>query len=98
MRTLRSAVLPLLAGLLFLPASAAFAAVRPHALITDGMVLQQGPKANVWGTADDGEEVTVTFLHHDYKTTAKDGKWSVTLEDLKAGGPHELTIAGTNKL
>jgi sialate O-acetylesterase len=98
MRTLRSAVLPLLAGLLLLHAPAAFAEVKPHALITDGMVLQQGPRANVWGTADNGEEITVTFLGRDYKTTAKDGKWSVALENLKAGGPHELTIAGTNKL
>jgi sialate O-acetylesterase len=100
MRTLRSAVLPLLAGLLVLHASVAFADVKPHALITDGMVLQQGPKANIWGTADKGEEiVTVSFLGRDYKTAVgPDGKWVVQLVDLKPGGPHEMTIAGTNKV
>src|SRR5262249_43717672 len=28
--------------------------------------------------------------------TAKDGKWQVNLEPLKAGGPHTLTIKGNN--
>jgi sialate O-acetylesterase len=100
MRTLRSAVLPLLAGLLVLHASTARAEVKPHPLISDGMVLQQGPRANIWGTADRGEEiVTVTFLGHEYKTAVgPDGKWIVQLTDLKAGGPHEMTIAGTNKV
>lgn len=72
--------------------------VKPHALFTDNMVLQHGIKAPVWGTADDGEEVTVRIQDREVKTTAKDGKWSVALDDLKAGGPYELTIAGKNRV
>jgi sialate O-acetylesterase len=72
--------------------------VTPNGLIGDGMVLQQGIKAPLWGTADDGEEITVTFQEQKHTTTARDGKWRVDLDALKAGGPHELTIAGKNTL
>ena len=40
---------------------AAFAEVKLPALISDNMVLLQDKKANVWGTADPGEKVTVTL-------------------------------------
>jgi sialate O-acetylesterase len=73
-------------------------AVKPHSLFTDGMVLQQGMKVPIWGTADDGEKVTVTFEGQEVSTTAKDGKWKVQLKDLKAGGPFTLTISGTNTI
>src|SRR5262245_24274937 len=89
MRHLLSAAL-----VLFIGAGFASAAVKPHALITENMILQQGDKAAVWGTADNGEEVKVAFQGKSYSATAKDGKWSVTLENLKPGGPYELTIAG----
>ena len=97
MRKATFAAVAVAAGLLGLHA-AAHAAVKPNGLIGDGMVLQQGIKAPVWGTADDGEEITVTFEDQKHTTTAKDGKWSVDLDPLKAGGPHELTIAGKNTI
>jgi sialate O-acetylesterase len=81
-----------------LSAQPAGAAVKPHGLIADGMVLQEGMKVPIWGTADDGEEVTVQFQKQELKTTARDGKWMVRLDNLKAGGPFEMTIAGKNTL
>jgi sialate O-acetylesterase len=93
MRTRLLAALALIVGL----HGSALAAVKPHPLVSDGMVLQQGIKAPVWGTADPGEEITVKFLDQEQKTAAgKDGKWLVRLDNLKAGGPYELTIRGTN--
>jgi sialate O-acetylesterase len=71
-------------------------AVRPNALFSDGAVLQQGMKVPVWGTANDGEKVTVKFAGQEVSTTAKDGRWRVELAPLKAGGPTEMTIAGEN--
>jgi sialate O-acetylesterase len=70
--------------------------VKPHALFSEGMVLQQGSKVPVWGTADDGEQVTVRCEGQEASATAKDGRWQVRLDNLKAGGPYELTIAGKN--
>ncbi|MCI0461224.1 MAG: sialate O-acetylesterase [Gemmataceae bacterium] len=81
-------------------ASPARAEVKPHGLFTEGMVLQQGTKAlPVWGTADPGEKVTVSIQGQEVSATAaKDGNWVAHLNALKAGGPFEMTIAGTNRI
>ncbi|MCX6898355.1 MAG: sialate O-acetylesterase [Verrucomicrobia bacterium] len=79
-------------------ATAAFAAVKPHGLFTDNAVLQQGQKVPVWGTADDGEKVTVKFCGQEVSTVAKGGKWKVWLKPLKAGGPFKMTICGKNSV
>jgi sialate O-acetylesterase len=80
---------------------AARADVKPHPLISDGMVLQQGAKCTLWGTADPGEEVSADLdAGEKIGTTAvkadKDGKWSLALPPSKAGGPYTLTIKGKN--
>ena len=73
--------------------------VRPHGLISEGMVLQRDRPMNLWGTADPGEVVTVQFRGQDATTTADDaGRWSVSLAKRPAGGPFSLTIAGQNTL
>jgi sialate O-acetylesterase len=77
---------------------AAVADVRLPKLFADNMVLQQQLKAPVWGWADEGEEVTVSFRGQKVKTVAKDGKWLVKLSAMKAGGPDELTVTGKNSI
>src|SRR6266852_6942380 len=74
------------------------AEVRLPALFSDNMVLQQGTKAPVWGWADDGEQVTVRFRGQTVRTTAEGGKWMVTLQSLKAGGPDKFVVEGKNKI
>jgi len=60
-----------------------------------GMVLQREMKANVWGTASAGEEVTVTFRDQSAKAKADpDGKWTVSVPTGHAGGPFTLKAAG----
>ena len=77
----------------------AHAAVRLPALISDGMVVQQGVKVNIWGTADPGERVTVILKDQEASgVTDKDGEWKVGLGPLSAGGPFTLTIRGTNTI
>jgi len=68
--------------------------VKPNALFTDGAVLQRGQPVPVWGTARDGEKVTVDFNGQKVSTTAADGKWSVSLKPLKEGGPFTMKITG----
>jgi sialate O-acetylesterase len=77
-------------------AFAASADVKPHALFTDNTVLQQGMNVPVWGTADEGENVTVRFQGQSVSTQADGGKWSVTLQPLTPGKPAEMTIQGKN--
>jgi sialate O-acetylesterase len=75
------------------------AAVTVPGLFTSGAVLQRDQPVPVWGWAAPGEEVTVTLdtERHQVKTGA-DGKWQVKLAARPAGGPHTLTIAGTNTI
>ncbi len=82
----------------FIIATTARADVKLPALVSSGMVLQQGMSVPLWGWADEGEEVTVEFQNQKVKATAKDGKWMVRLKSLKAGGPFTLTISGKNRI
>src|ERR1051326_6602611 len=66
--------------------------VRLPALFSDNMVLQQGMDVPVWGWADDGEEVKVTFRGKTAKTKAKGGKWVVKLGKFKAGGNPDVRV------
>jgi sialate O-acetylesterase len=86
--------------------------VKPHALFSDGMVLQRGMKCPIWGTADPGEQVSVTFeivtrgvIRSSMSMSAsasanKDGKWAVSLQfgPETVGGPYKLTIKGKNTI
>lgn len=72
--------------------------VKLPALISDGMVLQQGMVVPLWGWADDGESVTVEFQNQKVTATGKDGKWMLRLKPLKAGGPFTLTVSGRNRI
>ncbi|MBM3859553.1 MAG: sialate O-acetylesterase [Verrucomicrobia bacterium] len=73
------------------------AAVKPHALFTDNAVLQRGEWINVWGTAKDYEDITVTFAGQKRTTTARFGQWKVTLRPLKASAePQTMVIQGEN--
>src|SRR5712672_2013854 len=72
--------------------------VRLPALFSDNMVLQQGMDLPMWGWADEGEEVKVSFRGKTVKVKAKGGKWTVKLGKFKAGGPDELVVEGKNRI
>ena len=75
------------------------AKIKLPAIIGDHMVLQQGQKNPLWGWAEPGEKVTVTVDGQSHSATADDkGKWRVTLEPLKVGGPYEITIKGSDTI
>ena len=82
------------AVLLYLCATSwADAKVKLPALISDGMVLQREQSVKVWGTADAGESITVKFQKKSYHATADaNGRWSITLPPLKAGGPFPMQV------
>jgi sialate O-acetylesterase len=100
-----------LAALAWLSASPAHADIKPHALIGDGMVLQQGVECPIWGTADPGESISfsmslgetggsasgVASKEGAHKANAN-GKWRISLPKLKAGGPFTLTLKGKNTI
>ncbi|MCE9562447.1 MAG: sialate O-acetylesterase [Planctomycetes bacterium] len=73
--------------------------VKLPPVLSSHMVLQRETAVPVWGTAAPEEKVTVKFRDQEKTTTAgKDGKWSVKLDSLKAGGPDTLTVTGKNTI
>ncbi len=69
-------------------------------LFTDGAVLQRGKPVPIWGRAEPGEKITVSFAGQRREATPDAaGRWLVLLEPLAAtaqGG--DLTVAGKNTL
>ncbi|MDP6110837.1 MAG: sialate O-acetylesterase [Planctomycetota bacterium] len=85
--------------LLLAPLSPLQANVTLPKVFSDHMVLQQQMAVPIWGQAAANEEVTVEFRGQ--KKSAKadaEGKWRLTLEPLKAGGPDELKVTGQNAI
>ena len=77
-----------------------FGGLQMPELFTDNMVLQYGQPLKIHGTANAGEKVTVSIgKQKQQAVAASNGKWSVELQPLKAGGPYTLTVsAGKQKL
>ena len=84
-----------------LMAGAAYAALTGQALppevnsyFANHMVLQRDRKVPVWGTANDGETITVSFSGQTASAVAEDGKWAVTLEPMPANAqPQTMTVS-----
>ncbi len=107
----RHLFVPVLLSFLFLVSNCAYfsalkkPAVEPAtniqltSIFSDNMVLQQKETCPVWGTANPGGQVTVQFAGQKKKAVVGiDGLWKVDLSPMKAGGPFELTILGTDTI
>jgi len=79
--------------------SQALAKITVPSLISDNMVLQSGQKARIWGRGDPGERVSIAIAGQKATAVTDDaGKWQTKIGPLKAGGPFELTISGSNTI
>lgn len=76
-----------------------FANVATGAVFGSHMVLQRDAPIPVFGTASNGESVTVTLGSQTYSVIApSNGRWSLKLDPMTAGGPHTMTIKGNNTI
>ena len=89
-----------LAGLVICHPRSASADVRLPAIFSDHAVLLSEAAVPVWGWADAGEKVEVSFAGQTKSATpGADGKWTVKLDALKADAkPQALTVKGKNTL
>ena len=88
-----------IAAIFFGLAACLSAEVRLPAVITDHMVIQRGQPVHIWGWADAGEAVSVSFRDHFATATADElGRWSANLPPGDAGGPFFLQVKGTNTI
>ena len=86
--------------LLFATQVSLMADVTPSSLFGDHAVLQREMPVPVWGSAEPGEKVTVSFAGKVVETQADaTGKWKVVLPALAASSEgREMTIEGKNKI
>jgi len=69
------------------------AALKLPAIISDNMVLQRNIEVPIWGWANAGEAIQVTFKNKIFKGIAgNDGKWHIKLAKYSAGGPYQMLI------
>jgi len=67
--------------------------LRVSPLIGSGMVLQEGVSVPVWGEAEPGAEVSVSFMGKIYRATAdSSGAWRLFLDNQSSGGPYTMEI------
>lgn len=85
---------------LFCLALQASAEVRVPGIFSHNMVIQRDVPLPVWGTAEPGESITVSFRGNSETTTANGaGNWRVTLpKPSVTATPRTLRIAATNTL
>ena len=70
-------------------------AAELNPLFQDNAVLQCDTRVPVWGTARDGEKVTVRFAGQRVDTVATGGAWKVWLEPMAPNAtPQTLTVSG----
>lgn len=64
-------------------------------VLADNMVLQQQTKVNLWGKASPNAKLSVKTSwnkHTVYTTVGADGRWKLSVETPKAGGPYQIVL------
>ncbi|MEP6681605.1 MAG: sialate O-acetylesterase, partial [Parafilimonas sp.] len=89
---------PLFILFFLLTFSFAKADVKLSVLFQSNMVLQRDKPCNIWGTADKGSAITISFNNNNYTATAANGKWKITLPAQAAGGPYQIIIKGKDTI
>jgi len=97
MKRLLSTLLLVLPLVLARPATAE---VTLPSMIGDHMVLQRDAPVRIWGWADPGEQVTVTFADQTKQQQADaQGSWSVMLDAMPASAEgRALVVEGNNRI
>ena len=72
------------------------AAVVLNPLFGDHAVIQSGDNVPVWGTADEGEKVTVRLGGQEASAVTTQGRWEVRFNGLKAS-PTAVELVATGK-
>ncbi len=90
----------LFAVIVFSTCAVASADVSLPSILSNNMVLQQGVKIPIWGTASAGENVSVSIGDNHAEATADaGGNWKCFLDPMPPGDqPAEMTVRGKNSI
>ena len=75
-----------------------FGGLKLPQIFSDHMVLQRNMGIPIYGKANAGQKIAVTFNKKSLSTSADQyGNWRVTFPAMPAGGPYQLSINTTKK-
>lgn len=76
-----------------------FAQLRLAAIFSDNMVLQRDQPVSIWGKANPGDEINISFHNEQFQTiTDVDSSWSITLHKYTAAiQPQQLSVSSVNE-
>jgi sialate O-acetylesterase len=88
----------MMAGMIVMSSVLCYGEIELPDVLSNGMVLQRDHRVAVWGKADPGELISVSFSGQVKQTKAdKEGRWRVELDGMSANAtPGTLRIAGHN--
>ena len=67
-------------------------------IFTDNMILQRNQPIVIYGNANGGSKVEVTFNNQKEVVTANEyGSWKAVFPSMKSGGTHQITISSDEK-
>lgn len=70
-----------------------YGGLKLPAVFTDNMILQRDRPIPVYGTANDGDTISIDFANRHLTTVADNfGKWKVFFVPMHAGGPYQIQI------
>lgn len=76
-----------------------FAKVTLPKFFSDHMVLQREAPITVYGWADAGKTIKISFKNQNLEAkTNSNGEWSITFPAQNAGGPFEMIVSEDNKI
>jgi sialate O-acetylesterase len=77
-----------------------FAQTWLPSIFSDHMVMQQNEQVSIWGRDDPGTsiEITTSWGAGASVITGGDGRWKTKIATPGAGGPHSLTIKGSDRI
>lgn len=87
-------LVPVISTLIGLIPMSVSAVVKPMSMFSSNAVFQRDIPIPVWGTAKDGEVVSVEFRDQVVSSKTVAGKWKVELDPSDAGGPYTMKISG----
>lgn len=75
-----------------------FGGLKLSPVFSDNMVLQRNQPIVIYGTANGGDKIEITFNDKkEIATTNEFGKWKVIFPAMKSGGTHQIIIASKEK-
>lgn len=75
-----------------------FGGLKLSQIFTDNMVLQRNQPIVIYGTANGGDKIEITFNNKkEIVTTNEFGKWKAFFPAMQSGGTHQIIIASKEK-